>query len=166
MWRYTLEKPGDDWMKPAFDDTAWKEVPAAFGTAGTPGAVVRTEWKSKEIWLRRAFTLASIKLNNPRLFAHYDEDATVYLNGVPAAELPGWTTAYEQFPIQAEALAALRAGKNVIAVHCQQTTGGQYIDVGLAVNGRLQDCTQAGQNRIGVGNRCDDLVVQVGLQPA
>ena len=135
VWRYTLEKPADDWMKPAFDDTAWKAGPAGFGTAGTPGAVVRTDWKSKDIWLRRAYTLASTKLDSPRLLAHYDEDATVYLNGVLAAELPGWTTAYEQFPVQAEALAALRAGKNVMAVHCQQTTGGQYIDVGLAVSG-------------------------------
>ena len=135
MWRYTLEKPADDWMKPAFDDAAWKEGPAGFGTAGTPGAVVRTEWKSKDIWLRRAYTLANTKLAAPRLIAHYDEDATVYMNGVLAAELPGWTTAYEQFPIQTEALATLRAGKNVMAVHCQQTTGGQYIDVGLAVNG-------------------------------
>lgn len=139
MWRYALEKPGEDWIESNFDDTTWKEAPAGFGTVGTPGAVVRTEWKSREIWLRRVFTLADDKLSAPHLIACYDEDATVYLNGVLAAELPGWTTAYDQFPIYPEALATLRAGRNVMAVHCQQTTGGQSVDVGLAVKGDTPD---------------------------
>jgi hypothetical protein len=125
-----LEKPGDDWYKPGFDDSAWKQGPAGFGTEGTPGAVVRTRWSGNNIWLRREFTLGR-KPNAPGLLAHCDEDGTVYLNGLPAAELPGWTTKYEQFEIEPAAREALRPGKNLLAVHCQQTTGGQYIDVGL-----------------------------------
>ena len=31
-WRYTLEKPADDWVKPGYDDSAWKQGPAGFGT--------------------------------------------------------------------------------------------------------------------------------------
>lgn len=130
-WRYTLQQPGDDWTRPDFDDSAWKQGPAGFGTPQTPGAVVRTPWNTKNIWLRREFTLGPEKLRDPQLVAHCDEDGTVYINGVLVAQLPGWTTSYEQFDLRPEALAALRPGKNLLAAHCRQTYGGQFIDVGL-----------------------------------
>ncbi len=130
-WRYTLEPPAAGWLKPGFDAGAWREGPAGFGTAGTPGARVRTAWQTQTIWLRRAFTLAGGTLVTPQLRAHYDEDAEVYINGVLAANLTGWTTGYEAFPIEEAARAALHPGTNLFAVLCRQTTGGQYIDVGL-----------------------------------
>jgi hypothetical protein len=60
-WRFTLDQPAADWVNPAFNDLAWKEGPGGFGTAGTPGAVVRTEWKTDDIWLRREFDWPSDK---------------------------------------------------------------------------------------------------------
>jgi predicted amidohydrolase YtcJ len=130
-WRYTVDKPAGDWYKDDFDDSEWKEGKGGFGTKGTPGAVVGTEWKTDDIWLRRTFLLPDAALGDLHLYLHHDEDAEVYLNGVLALKVPGFTTEYGEAPISEKARAALRPGKNTIAVHCHQTTGGQYIDVGL-----------------------------------
>lgn len=131
IWRYTTEKPEDAWFRPQFEAHSWKEGPAGFGTAGTPGAVVRTEWKTSDIWLRREFKMPNTKLDDLHLLLHHDEDAEVYINGVLAAKVQGYTSDYEDFEISSEAKKALNSGTNVMAVHCHQTGGGQYIDVGI-----------------------------------
>jgi hypothetical protein len=130
-WRYTTTKPADGWFKPDFDASSWKEGEAGFGTRQTPGSVVRTEWKSDDIWLRRDFDLGDGSFDNYLLLMHHDEDAEVYLNGVLATRVGGFITDYEEFAISPEAKKALKKGKNTIAIHCHQTTGGQYIDAGL-----------------------------------
>ena len=61
-WRYTLEKPADDWMQLHFHDAAWKTGQAGFGAVDMPGALIRTKWTNNDIWLRREFTLGSKKL--------------------------------------------------------------------------------------------------------
>ncbi len=62
---------------------------------------------------------------------HHDEDAEVYLNGKRVIQLTGYETDYVDVELDQEAAAAVRPGKNVLAVHCHQTAGGQFIDVGL-----------------------------------
>jgi hypothetical protein len=130
-WRYTLEKPADGWNKPDFDDAGWKTGPAGFGEASTPGSVVRTNWKTNDIWLRRTVKLEQHSFEGLHLLMHHDEDTEVYFNGVLAAKTTGWTTDYSLIAIDPQAIAALKPGENVIAVHTLQKTGGQYIDLGL-----------------------------------
>jgi hypothetical protein len=130
-WRYTTSKPGDGWQQADFDDSAWKEGEGGFGTESTPGTIVRTEWNSPDIWVRRTFELKTEKLNQPRLLIHHDEDAEVYINGQLAAKLEGYTTSYVRVTIDEKAGKTLKAGSNCLAIHCHQTTGGQYIDAGL-----------------------------------
>jgi hypothetical protein len=130
-WRYTTEKPAAGWQKADFDDKDWREGTGGFGTKGTPGAVVRTEWKTDDIWLRREFTMPEGTWGDLLLMLHHDEDAEVYVNGVLALKVSGFVTDYGEQSISAEARKALKPGKNTFAVHCHQTTGGQYIDVGI-----------------------------------
>jgi hypothetical protein len=130
-WRYTFAQPAEGWFRPDFNDLSWKSGPGGFGTAGTPGAVVRTEWNTGAIWLRREIILPEGPFTHLHLQLHHDEDTEVYLNGVLAARLTGYTTGYREAPISEEARRTLRPGANVLAVSCKQTGGGQYIDVGL-----------------------------------
>ena len=131
-WRYTTDKPAANWQQPGLGDSSWETGPGGFGMRGTPGANIGTEWLTSDIWLRRDVELREEDL--PRalsLVVHHDEDMEVYFNGVLAAEATGFLVRYELLPITLDGRKALRAGANLIAVHCRQTVGGQYIDVGL-----------------------------------
>lgn len=64
---------------------------------------------------------------------HHDEDMIVALNGRIILKREGYETRYRTEILPPEAMACLRKGKNVLAVHCHQTGGGQFIDVGLTV---------------------------------
>jgi len=130
-WRYTLDAPGHGWEQPGFKDTRWSIGAAGFGRHDTPGALVNTAWETSAIWLRRTFELESTELESLHLSVHHDEDCQVFLNGKRVAELAGYTSSYVLVPLDEAAVALLHEGKNTIAVHCRQTDGGQYIDVGL-----------------------------------
>ncbi|KAA5547298.1 glycoside hydrolase family 2 [Roseiconus nitratireducens] len=129
-WRYTLTQPAENWNAESFDDSDWKEAPGGFGTRGTPGARIGTRWATNDIWLRKTVELKEVP-TNPALLIHHDEAAEVYVNGQLVLTVTGYTNDYQVLPIAGEKKAQLRRGKNQIAVHCRQTTGGQFIDVHL-----------------------------------
>jgi hypothetical protein len=129
-WHFTTNKPEGGWVKAGFDDSTWKESAAGFGAGDPPGAVIKTPWRTSDIWLRREVEIPKSS-SHLELWMHHDEDAEVFINGVPAARVHGFTTSYEAFPILPEGQAAIKAGNNLVAIHCHQTVGGQYIDAGF-----------------------------------
>jgi hypothetical protein len=125
-WRYTFTKPADDWAGAAFDDSAWPHGPGGFGIGAW-----RTKWDADDIWLRREFTLDAEKLSAPELSAHHDRFVEVYINGVLASKMTGYTIEYQRYEIRPDARATLKPGKNILAVHCRRIDSGRYIDVGV-----------------------------------
>ncbi|WP_146390787.1 glycoside hydrolase family 2 protein [Allorhodopirellula solitaria] len=126
-WQYTLEKPADGWQQADFDDSGWKSGQGGFGTRGTPNARVGTVWKTKNIWIRKTVSLDEVPAH-PAILMHYDEDTEVYINGKLVLTKKGWADDYDAFSIDAADRDVLKAGENVLAVHCRQNSGGQFID--------------------------------------
>ena len=134
-WRYTFDRPADNWSTRDFDDAAWQQGRGGFGTDGTPAVVFNTRWTTRDIWLRREITLPVTKLDLAalQLLVFHDEDVEIYFDGVLAARARGFTRDYEPMEISAEARRLLKPGARIrLAVHCRQTNGGQGVDVGLA----------------------------------
>lgn len=136
VWKYTTADVPENWAAADFDDSAWSEGKAGFGKT-SPNGVFNTEWTTKNIWLRRAFELTAEQAADSEHFVltlYHDEDVQVYVNGVEICSKKGFLTDYGLFNPDPDALAkALKAGKNVIAVHVAQTSGGQYFDLGLGI---------------------------------
>ena len=130
-WQYTTDRPADDWSSVKFNDSSWKTGASGFGASGPPRAKIRTPWNTSDIWLRREVTLPGIIPANVAISSYHDEDIEIYINGVPAASAGGFVTEYTVLPLTSAGKAALKPGKNIIAVHCHQTGGGQFVDVGI-----------------------------------
>ena len=130
IWKYTTNKPAESWFEVGFGDSKWDSGKGGFGREGTPGSKVNTKWHTSDIWLRKDFRLAAIP-KTLRIHLHHDEDARVYLNGKLILDRKGHVSEYATHDVSKEAGDALQTGKNVIAVHCRQTSGGQYVDLGM-----------------------------------
>jgi hypothetical protein len=130
IWDYTTTKPADSWFAPTFDDSQWSKAPGGFGQR-SPGVKAHTVWKTDDIWMRREFDLPDVNIAELKVLCYHDEDVEVYINGVLAMTAESYNTAYQPFDISEQARASMHPGKNLLAVHCHQTVGGQYIDVGL-----------------------------------
>jgi len=131
---YTESKPADGWETAAFKDDSWKTGEAPF-TDDSDQA--KTLWISKDIWVRRKFTLSSTDVNQLILKLHNDDNVEVYLNGEKVYSRTGWTDDFKFIPIENK----LKIGENILAIHCANTAGGSWLDAGLL--DELKDNTSA-----------------------
>ncbi|MCI1282899.1 MAG: DUF4965 domain-containing protein [Prevotella sp.] len=130
---YTREKPAEDWTSTAFEAQGWKEGKGAFGSEGNTG--VRTIWKDydSDIWVRRHITLSEQDLQEDLyLVLSFDDDMEVYVNGQLLAKSPSSYGVGVRLHLDAQQKAMLKAGDNLIAMHCHNDKGGAMADMGIA----------------------------------
>ena len=135
-WKYTFSAPPATWTQKEFDDTKWQTGRGGFGSLGTPKTgQIGTVWNKPDIWMRRTFNpgdLTAEQIANIGIIYSHDENFEVYINGTSVYSESGFTPGYLRRPLNFAARKAILPNvENILTVHCHQTGGGQYIDVGL-----------------------------------
>jgi len=134
IWSYTTDTPARNWFTSAFTDKDWKTGPGGFGSSAIKDAIIGTPWSTDDIYLRRTVTLPKgTDLQRVLLSVHNICFVQVYLNGVLAAKENDSGPAYEQVYLRPEALAALKPGENLLAIHGTRTPRDKttFVDAGL-----------------------------------
>jgi hypothetical protein len=137
-------KPSNNWQNSEFDDSNWQRGTAPFGGEKDQYPTVWT----KDIWIRRKFTVNDATVNKLILRLLHDDDVEVYLNGTKVYSKVGWNNDYEYIPLDTEFNNLLRKGENLLAVHCTNNVGGSALDAGLVEfvkereNNLVQSATQ------------------------
>lgn len=128
--RYTFKTPKDGWLMPDFDDSAWEEGEASFGSQGRSES--RTIWEEGHIYVRRIIELDELP-KNLKLKYNMKYRGTIYLNGMPIAVSPDGSYSNVVVSLNEEQVAAMRPGRNVLAASCECPSGigRARIDMGL-----------------------------------
>lgn len=128
----TRRKPEGNWMALDYDDSSWKREKAAFGSQGEYPRV-NTPWggNNTDIYVRRTVEINDVNEADNFYFVYsHDDDFDIYLNGEKLVGGGGWGLGFKH-QLTAEQKKLLRKGKNVIAAHVHNGSGGAYLDMGL-----------------------------------
>ena len=120
---YLESAPGKGWEQPGFADAGWKKGTAPFGD----GAAT-TQWRTKDLWMRRTFNLDRTDFKGLKLKLMNDDDVEVYLNGTRIFTCECFNSKFIYIPVETK---LLKKGQNLLAVHVKNNTGGQWLDAGL-----------------------------------
>jgi hypothetical protein len=130
---FTEEKPADGWEKPSFDASAWKTGPGPFGSRV---AAPSTRWRSKDIWVRREFTIENgVNINELLLKYSYDDFAEIFINGALAVRTDNTGKINQVADLPGAVKKLLKLGRNVFAAHAHNDQGLSLLDFGLVKRG-------------------------------
>ena len=126
-WRFTLDYPGVGWQQPGFDAGRWGPGGPGFGDGDVD---VRTPWTAGRLWLRGIVTLDARPVA-PQILLRHRGEVQVYVNGHLVADVTGRVDHLVPVPIEGEALASLKPGANIVAVHAVATGLQPFVEVRL-----------------------------------
>lgn len=131
QWRYSFEQPSSDWITPEYQDQSWQNGPAPFALKPNAYFDMGTQWKDKDIYLRKSFQLETLP-RDLRVKVYFEvTEATVFINGKKVLELERRAGNHYQDIDVSEHAEVLQKGTNVIAVHCSAGEKMQGFDIGL-----------------------------------
>jgi hypothetical protein len=138
-WRYATGDTPAEWKSATFDDSAWPTGRGQFGTVGADNRTekrlrLNTPWDTERIRLRAEFTVPAGGVEDLKLEVFSQVAFTVYINGVEANTQHLERRGYYEYAVSKEAVAALRPGRNVIAVEGVRNNAldkGQFFELSL-----------------------------------
>lgn len=126
--KFSLKAPGKGWEQNDFNDNSWTSGKGAFGSTGFQSTT--TVWETKEIWVRREFTIPEISSGaDVYLIYSHDDDFELYLNGKEIVNTGNRAKSNVLLKIDGNLLNS--GGTNVIAAHCLDRGGLAYVDFGI-----------------------------------
>lgn len=136
IWSYTETKPNENWMTSEFDDASWEKSESVFGGKSTE--IAKTQWNTDDIWMRKEVQINEV-IEEPVLKIMHDDDYEVYINGqLLMSEAGASGLEYKYVKLDEEKGKLFKKGKNTIALHCKNTGGNQFIDMGIGKVGELK----------------------------
>lgn len=129
--KYTTEQPEEDWEALAFNDSAWAQGSAAFGTEGGQG--VCTSWNTKRLWIRREVSFDPSLVKNRQLFMRYsyNDGMQLFINGKELVRTGTKARNDMKIQIPDSILETMKDGKALIAARCVNWGGTSFADFGL-----------------------------------
>ncbi|MHA4810073.1 glutaminase family protein [Flavitalea flava] len=129
--KYLETEAPADWKEPAGKEDNWKTGNAPFGDNEQTD---KTPWKTRDIWIRRTFMMGEPDFKKLYLKISHDDNAEVYLNGEEIYRKTGWLSHFDYVELNTSAIKKLKKGRNVLAIHCENTAGAAHLDAGLVTD--------------------------------
>ncbi|HRX13014.1 MAG TPA: DUF4965 domain-containing protein, partial [Draconibacterium sp.] len=145
--KYTLKTPQKGWEQSNFNDRKWESGKGAFSSQS--GQSANTVWQTKDIWIRREFTIPEISPSgNLYLVFSHDDDFELYINGKEVV-ITG-NKARSNILLKIDPSVLNSNGENIIAAHCLDRGGLAYVDFGIFTESDQKDvfAQTAVQNKV------------------